>query len=529
MTSPPDDFLPPGPGPWVPIETEQRFSASWLWDFQARYYAERGPDAWLRDGVPTHATSNAMFADRYAQLVWAWADAEARAGGPPPVVVELGAGTGLFAYQLLRRLYALRAREGGPPPVRYVLTDLAEKNLDALAGHPFLRELFDSGLLDVGVFDARAPGPIHLRSGRTLSPEEPADRLAAIANYVFDSIPQDLYFIDGERRLHDARISVVGAGPIDGAGIDLTQMIGRLRYRYTPRPAGASPAGDPRFDAILEEYRRTLPPTFLLLPTAALRCIDHLRRLTRGDLMLLVGDKGDCAAETLGGRSGPLLVEHGSFSLNVNFHAVRRYCEEAGGVALLPEQPVSSVALTCFLFGGAAPAVRRVYDAVLAASPDDLLLMIDHATRRLDALAVRDLLALLRVAQHDPMVLQIIVPRLTALAPRLDAADRLEVVRAIDRSWRLHLPLPADIDLAFALGALLHRLGAHRRALDFFGFSEKLCGSSSGTLFNMAVCHLCLGAPEAAVPLLERALVHDPDNAAATDLLARCRPPPAAP
>ena len=83
---------------------DTRLSESALWDMIARYFRERGVDAWAQ--VPFYPTSNMFVAEAYAELILAFLlDLRPHMNPEEPVyVLELGAGTGCFSYRCLRAL-----------------------------------------------------------------------------------------------------------------------------------------------------------------------------------------------------------------------------------------------------------------------------------------------------------------------------------------------------------------------------------------------------------------------------------------
>src|SRR3954463_3769802 len=111
------------------IESRRPFASSLIWQLQHRYFAERGVEAWRQGEVPHYVTSNLTIANAYAEIVLALRRDRERLfpgeqGKEPLTIVELGAGSGRFAFHFLKRLAALCAdAEVAPETFRYVLTD----------------------------------------------------------------------------------------------------------------------------------------------------------------------------------------------------------------------------------------------------------------------------------------------------------------------------------------------------------------------------------------------------------------------
>src|SRR5947209_9498405 len=108
------------------VETRRPFSSSHIWQLQDAYFAGRGVEAWRQGEVPHYVTSNPTIANSYAEIVLGFRrDRQRLAATPGPLtIIELGAGSGRFAFHFLRRLEALCAEADVPPTgFRYILTD----------------------------------------------------------------------------------------------------------------------------------------------------------------------------------------------------------------------------------------------------------------------------------------------------------------------------------------------------------------------------------------------------------------------
>src|SRR5690242_11313763 len=88
---------------------KQRLSESILWRLQANFFAQRGIDAWREGIVPHYISSNPFIANAYAQVAFGFLkDCQATSDGldrsQPIYIVELGTGSGRFAYHLYTKL-----------------------------------------------------------------------------------------------------------------------------------------------------------------------------------------------------------------------------------------------------------------------------------------------------------------------------------------------------------------------------------------------------------------------------------------
>jgi hypothetical protein len=464
-------------------------SQSRLWGWVARYFREKGVAAWREDEVPHYVTNNPVVAACYAEMVFAALLDLRRMGrwpslsGQPLYVCELGAGTGRLAFHFLRRLTALCENAGlGPRAFRYVLTDQVQANLDFWRAHPRLQRFFRAGVLDTALFDAgqdEAPqlqhrgGPI-AHGGLELP-------LVAIANYVFDGLPQDLLYLDAGRAWQ-CEVSLAVRGEHDG--ISAAELLERMQMRFERRALATGDYPEAWLGRMIDGYRCALADTHLLLPVGGLRCLQRLESLTTSGLVLLAADKGTHRLMDLQGRPEPRPVRHGSISLDVNFHAFKTYCELRGGMALFPAGRHASLDIAaCLVMGdaGSYRETRRAYERnVEHFGPDDFLTLARHAHLTLDAMGTREVLACLRLGRHDAHQCARYIPRLRQLAPHFSREDRAAVAAALDDVWDAYYPLGEETDLAGLIAQLLHEMHDDERALAYLARSAPRHGTAAG-------------------------------------------------
>lgn len=498
--------------------------ADGLWARQRRYFDEQGPDAWRLGDVPHYVTCHPAMAEAYAALIRGFLADRARIAGPadpaaPLHVIELGAGSGRFAYHFLcaieRRCQAL----GEPwPALRYVLTDVSEAILESWAAHPWLARFLEAGRLDIAAFDVERPRPLELRiGGATIAPGALVQPPVVIGNYLFDTIPQDVFQLrDGAVwRAHHDVIVPDGAASLTSADIS---------WRY--EPLAAAPYAEPPLDRLFESYRQALRDTHLVFPATGLRALDWLGRLSQQGLLLLAGDKGPLTLDALEGQGRPFVARHGSVSLPVNFHALAQACEAAGGLALRPARSDRSLNVVALVQTAEAAAHRHVQaaylDVIAPFGPDGAYDLFCLARSRLDTLTFAEIVTALRFSHDDAHQFACFLPRLMALAESLDAEEQRELAELCERVWAGYFPLGEPLDLAAAIAGLLYAIDAYRPALVFFERSLSIYGPDTGSLFNMAACHRLLDEDAAAAALLRRVVAADPANAPAHALLAEC-------
>ncbi len=180
------------------IQSKTPFAESIIWQLNRDFYQEQGIKAWSEGIVPHQMTSNSQVGKTYAELIFALLKDLADKGNLEIVyLVELGAGHGRLAFHILKHLDKLVAGTNRVmPQYCYVLSDIVEDNLSFFMDHPQLQYYLEKGELDIAYFDAIDSKELHLRyAQKTIHAMELKTPIVAIANYFFDSIPNDLYYI----------------------------------------------------------------------------------------------------------------------------------------------------------------------------------------------------------------------------------------------------------------------------------------------------------------------------------------------
>jgi len=481
------------------VEREQRLSRSRLWDLQRRYFEREGVAAWSTNTVPHYVTNNPALAHAYARVALGFA----RDLGPgvPLTFVELGGGSGRFAFLFLRAFLRLcRGSALADLRVRYVLTDFTAKNVAFWREHEAFRPLVAEGVLDFAVFDAEQESELHLlEAGTTLGPRSPGHPLVVIANYVFDGIRQDAFaFAGGE--LQECLVTLQARA---GTDLDDPDHLGGLDVQYTVRGAPLDYYQDPALDGLLRDYAARLDGSTILFPFHAMRCLDRLAALSEdGRLLLLSSDKGDAHEESLHGAGHPVMALHGSFSMLVNYHALGAYTERRGGQALKPPHQHTHLSVSAFLLGdhpAGYPETRLAYtEAVAHLGPDDVFSLRRALDPHYGDLPLEALTALIRLCHDDPRVLRDCLPALWERLGDASPVARRDLTALIRRVYENYYHLGEERDLPFELALLCHGLSEPALALALFLDSRRLYGDDTRTQWNIGLCHAALGTVDEA-------------------------------
>lgn len=519
-------------------------SRSALWRRQRDFYCREGIDAWRK--VPFYATSNPCIADGYAHLILAWmGDMVARtpglAGRPFPIV-ELGAGAGVFAWYLVRRLASLLTTLGRTDlDFVYVLTDVAERNVDFWCQHPEWEPYVAAGRVDFACYDVLDGEHITLEvSGRTLEPapapatqtpatgatDDPRPPLIAIANYVLDSIPTDLFRVqDGQ--LQEGRVPPSPAPAAEASAnqaVSFEEIDSPVQYRPVTLPY----YGEAARDAVLQRYRSGEDGDgWFFFPIAATDMVDRLAAIGDGNLLLVASDKGYAHHRVTYGMHEPDLAMHGgACSIMVNFDALGHYFRERGGDCA-HQRTQLSLATSLFILGASLTTLEQTDLArrtwLDAYSPGDLFAINKHLWDTAAHCSSETLISWLNVTHWDPEVFNQQLDLVLALVAEGDACFLRDLAEGIPRVAEQAYQVPGAPDTMATLGRVLQEMERFEEAIACYERSRRTCGDTPAVLVGLGVCQLFLERYAPAVEMFEQAVAQDPDDLMARGWLSQAR------
>lgn len=505
------------------LEKKQKFSESILWKLQNEAYSRFGPSAWIEKGVPFYLTSNPYTAKQYAALAVGFLRDCLQTGASTPIDIEqplyifdLGAGTGRFGYLFLKELLErIECLWQSNIQIRYVMTDIAYSNLTFWEQHPYLQTYIQAGILDFAYYSHDLPEdqPIKLMvSKKILTPSEVQNPLILIANYFFDTIPQDLFRIkDGH--LHEGLVDTSVKTSLGGkiAGLNDPSLINHLecQYHYVPLKTKRY-YQHAEWDRLLGAYLHRFDNTTFLFPRGALQSLEYFSTLSRNRLFLLAGDQGVSTEAQVKEWGEPRVDRHGSFSIAVSYHALGLYFQQRKGAALLTSFSDPLFVVIAGILGGSGekyPETRLAFrDNFDYFEPQDYWKIINEIENRLEAFSLSYLLKLIRLGNWDPINFHLFFEAIRKKIP--DASDSLkkELGLVINKVWEHFYPVDAgESDFVLNLGVLFYELKNYEEALCYFKRSLDLSGEKAATLMNMAACYLSLGNQKASQDCFRRA------------------------
>jgi tetratricopeptide (TPR) repeat protein len=496
------------------LDKGKPLSQSILWKLQRNFFQGQGIEAWRQGTVPHYVTSNPFIANAYAKVVFGFIrDCTGVTGdfvdhsfppldpGLPLYIIELGSGSGRFAYHFLTKFLGIyRHSILRDIPFTYVMTDFSERNVEFWQAHQSLQPFVEEGYLDFALFDTEGDEELKLaESGDVLAPGTVKNPMAVIANYFFDSIPQDVFFIQSGR-LYEGLVTV--SSYQQEPDLHDPEIISRFEISYDRNPVKSDYYENPDWNEILEYYEKRLDDTAFLFPCAALQCIENFNQLSGGRLLFLSGDRGYSRKEDLLGRGEPAITKHGSFSMMVNYHAIGKYIQKQGGYPLHTAHRHAHLNIPAFLMGhhpGDYTETRQAYrEAIETCGPDDFYALKKAIERGYDSWTLEQLLAYIRLSGFDAKITLACYPALMNHLEHASDPEKQELHRVIQKVWDAYYPLAENLDVPSHLGVLLYELGNYAEALDLFSRSLELYGPYDTVVYNMRMCYQALKQIESA-------------------------------
>lgn len=319
------------------VESDVPLSKTVLWQLQREYFTRKSMSAW--EVVPFYSTSRTPFCETYAELLLAFLlDYKDELKYDQPLfILELGGGTGCFAYrflnELLERIKDFEAL--GRLKIRYVLTDFTDSIVWRWLENKKFERHRRADVIDFAIFNPLQDREMQLLdTGKKLTNKDIVNPLIVMANYLFDSIEHDAFRVD-QGVLQETKFTVYRSERT--CRLDSPVSVDQLSLLERYFDVQGSYYDEPGLDSILEYYRSNMEEASIIFPIGGLRAMDNLVKFANGNLALIASDKG---FNSLNSRQIRGLwpqrysVHGGCFSFDVNFDAIARYFENRGGLSL---------------------------------------------------------------------------------------------------------------------------------------------------------------------------------------------------
>jgi len=476
------------------LEANTAFEQSLIWQINRSYYEEVGLSAWSDGVVPHNMTSNMYVGNTYAGVILGFLKdiALIRQNDEVVYIVELGSGHGRLAFHILRLLDKMIALEAIKlPSYCYVLTDIVDSNLTFFEEHPQLQEYFESGKLDVAYYDGVASKEIILRNqNKTIHQNSLINPMIAIANYFFDSIPNQLFKIKN-KQIFSCEIML--ETPQKKEYESNEALLKNLRTSILVDDIEHINKKDPFIKDLLDDYKAELNETHLLIPRLAINCIETLKGYSEHGLMLISIDKGYSDIAQLEGRPEPEIIHHGSFSVYVNFHALEKYCAFQDGKTFFSSFSDYSMQLGCFLFTKSPDSYSKTiaaYDHYIDDfGPDDYNGMKKMAYRLVSYLTLRELITIMRLGNFDSTLFLKLLPFIRKLLSPINKTDRSRLKQTLSKIHHFYFDIKEPLNASFEIAGILYDIAYYKESLEVYDSLTDFSGDRADIYYNKILCY----------------------------------------
>lgn len=504
------------------IEKNKPLSQSILWQLQREYFDAQGINAWVKQ-VPFFVTCNPVIANAYANVAFNfmrdWQTQHPNQKAETFYILELGTGSGMFSFYMVKRLNELKALTQADVNFCYVMTDFTENNLKYWQEHPALSDYVAQGCLDFAIYNLEQEHDIVLtESGKTLAHGDIHNPMIVCGNYIFDTVSHDCFTMkDG--MLHESLVTLTtDEDNIDAGKPKSWDLVDIEHNARLCNPQAYY--DDEHFNQVLQSYRGRLHNTNFLMPVAGLRAIKHLMHLANDKLLLISSDKAYSHIDELENLRHPSLTFHGSFSMMVNYDAIAQYFSVRGGDYHLLSQR-KGLKTNVFCLGAQLDDLpetqRAIAQYVDNFSPADYFRYHRFMSDNFNNADADALAAHMELAQHDPYMFHRLAPRINEVimdAVRSTRQQFIDMMPLIDENFYY---MPASNDTLFDIAVFYHTVKEYDLALEYYQRSEALFGDRFNIHYNSALCHYYIGQSGQALALFKQSLLLDPDNQTAKD------------
>jgi len=468
-----------------------RLSEAPLWGMMHRLFNERGVGLWTEGDIPSRSSSNSFIAHSKSRLAATFLEEHNpktnTAAKKTRYILEIGSGSGRFAYNFLQHFYG---PEGTDPLVEntvYIMSDIAEANINFWRDHKQFRPFVEAGVLDFAHFDAVHDDALTLAiSGEKITENTVETPLVTIANYIIDSIPSDL-FAASDGQLYEKLCGVQQA-------LDPNEMVKGVKFFYRTKKITEKYYDVPQWNEVMNRYAGHDETFQFSLPVGGFALMDTMRKFAGGAYMMLVSDYGALNLAAIKRNALVNVNNNGNSTVAVNFDALRGYTEDLGGKVLQFEGAYSAIASCGYLFGGGASplTMKRYHDHFTAFGPDDYDALHSQWAQSEKNPALREAIYLTKLAKYDVKMF-LVCRRALILGARRAGEKNLpllsETLLSIaDKVWQHYYHLDPKNDPALELAQMYLPLGMVDKAREVLLVSCDYNGSNPNKEIMLERC-----------------------------------------
>lgn len=498
-----------------PPEPATRLSVSPLWKMQHAFFKNQGIHAWAGK-VPFYVTSNPCVGASYAQTALRFIQdclkQETTTIDDPFYIVETGAGHGKFSFSFLKTFCKLREILGlSDVPVIYVISDIAASNISFLENKEELQPYLERGILDFALFDCCNDKTIHLQRQKITVRSETAKRpMVFIANYVFDSVPADIFRV--KRGTLEEGLVSIDEDASDNPSESLKTYFKPVTLPYYQNPV---------FDELLKWFSEQVNGKAFLFPTGPLQAMQTIEKLSNGRFMMIGFDKGYLYPWQLPGVKTIKLFNHGGgSSLSVNFSVLGEYCTRREGMYFTLHSGIG-MKLAHYIMGydkAMLPETTfQIEQLSNSMNPRDFHSLHSFLSENTSKLSPQQILSYLRISHWDPYVFSKYFDSFCETIKDAHEVIKQSFLDILPKIAANIYTMPGIRSQAFEIGVACQLLQRHELAIGYYERSLKELNKTFSVCCNLGLCHTVLGNYELAQTYFERAEEERP----ATDYLVK--------
>lgn len=502
------------------IESPTRLSDSQLWKIQENYFALKGASAWQNE-IPFFISSNAFIGSRYAQLVIHMiGDLLARGPAPGPLyIVEIGAGHGKFSFYFLKAFSAALKHLGLEAlDYRYIITDVAESNIDFCQKNEAFAPYIESNRMDFGVFDARHQDEFELRiQSVPFSSIKPQWPVVYICNYVFDILPHDAFRFEGDT-LYELQVELTSRYQVFNADKPKRLKDVQIEQFYSQVEDVNHYYAEPDQDALLQYYRRYFEGKdkgFFLFPIGAMRFADKIKRLSTQSV-ILCGDKGVALKDNLSCiHQNNFYSYDGCFAFSVNMHALGAYLKGKDG-DYLPTQHQNYFNTVLYSQGinfENMPYMKAYFqDELEMFGADEFCFINEELALNGYRFSLKACLSILRLSHYDPFTYNQVHQHIMNQFDLMNAAMVKDVIKALIRVEENLFHDKTTHDAFAMLGCFYSKAKQYKKAEELFQLAIKHSGNQGFAYQQLGLLFEKRGNSNRAIEHYQQAVAKNPKD-----------------
>ena len=383
----------------------ERVSDVSLWEHMDRLFSESGVELWEKGVIPSQASTNSFIAHANSKIIQTFLEEQSNTHSPkddgPAYIIELGAGSGRFAYHFLQHFFGDDPQNPYIKNVVYVMNDIARINIDFWKNHPQFQPYVEAGLLDFCKHNVVSDADIMLDiSGECLTTKSTQQPIALIANYVFDSIPVDFFAMQDDALAEKLMI----ISDMDEKA-EFKTFIENLRFKWRTHPITMPYYKKPTWDKILERYEAIGGSFQFNLPVGAFKAIENLHRIFSGPMMVMVNDYGHISKESVSRVEAAVLNNNGNITSAVNFDALGCFIENNGGERLSFSGLFTEIASVGYILGSKpenTKKTRAAYQSYIEGfSPDNFMMLQNSWKNKNVEMTLAEAISFIKLAHYN--------------------------------------------------------------------------------------------------------------------------------